>query len=90
MPPALVLLALVALGVPSALRAAFGRPRFQLAAVGASAVAVLVAQVLGELTSSRFAVVGDAQAGLATIAALVACALVTMVERSARTARSRS
>jgi hypothetical protein len=90
MPPALILLALLAIGVPSALRAAFGRPRFQLAAVGASAVAVLVAQALGELVRSRVAVIGDTQAGLALIGALAACALVTMVERRAGTARPRS
>lgn len=83
MPPALVLLALVAIGVPSALRAAFGWPRFHLAAVGASAIAVLTAQALGELVRSRFAVIGDTQAGLALIGAIMACSLVAMVERRA-------
>lgn len=84
MPPSLVLLALVAIGVPSAARALLGRPRLQLAATLASAVASLAAQALGELTRSPTAVVGDTQVGAAVLASVLACAVVALVERPRR------
>ena len=89
MPPSFVLLVLVAVGVPSALRAAFGRPRFQLAATVASGVCVAAAQVAGELIQLQLGVVGDAQVGLALLATLAACALVAIVEGPARRTRPR-
>lgn len=81
-PPALILLALLAVGVPSALRAALGRPRLQLVATAASTIGVIAAQALGELFRVSLGVVGDAQVGLAVVASLAAAAVVSMVEGS--------
>lgn len=89
MPPAVVLLALVGLGVPSALRAIVGRPRFVVAAILASLVATVAAQVGGDLLQLRLAVVGDAQVGLAALASLAASALVAIVEGPAPAAEPR-
>ena len=78
MPPALVPLALVALGVPSALHAATGRPRALGRAWLLSLAAVVVAQAAGELTASRLGVLGDAQllfAGIASVLAAVGAAI---------------
>ena len=75
-----MLLALVAIGVPSAARAVLGRPRLQIAATLASASGVVVAQVIGELARSPLAVVGDAQVGLALVASAFACVVVALVE----------
>ncbi len=80
MPPSVVLLALVAVGVPSAARAIVGRPRLVLASTLASAVAVVVAQVAGEVARSPLAVVGDAQLGPALLASAFASAVVALVE----------
>jgi len=78
MPPALVPLALVALGVPAAVRAAFGRPKGMLAAWVLSAAAVLAAQTIGEIAGWRTGTLGEAQvlfacagAGLASLAVVV-------------------
>ncbi len=76
----MVLLALVAVGVPSAARAVLGRPRLLLAATLASAVGVVLAQVAGELPRSPVAVVGDAQLGPALVASALASAVVALVE----------
>ena len=80
MPPALIPLALVALGVPAALRAAFGRPRALGAAWVLAAAAVALAQAAGEISGSRLGVLGDAQLLLAAIAALVAAFAVSVAE----------
>lgn len=80
MPPVVVLLALLAVGIPGLLRAALGRPRLQLVAIVASAIGVTGAQVAGELLRFPFAVVGDTHVGLAALASLTASALVAIVE----------
>jgi hypothetical protein len=79
-PPALIPLALVALGVPAALRAVLGRPRSLGAAWLLAAAAVALAQAAGEISGSRFGVLGDAQLLLAAIAAVVAAFAVAVAE----------
>lgn len=80
MPPALIPLALVALGVPAAMRAAFGRPHSLGAAWVLAVAAVAFAQAAGEISGSRLGVLGDAQLLLAAIAALVASFAVSVAE----------
>jgi hypothetical protein len=80
MPPALIPLALVAVGVPAALRAALGRPRSLGAAWVLSAAAVALAQAAGEISGSRLGVLGDAQLLLAAVAALIAALVVSVAE----------
>lgn len=84
MPPAVVPLALVAIGVPAALRALVGRPRALGAAWLAAFAAVAVAQAVGELSGSRVGVLGDAQLLFAAIAALITSALLMLRERASR------
>jgi len=79
-PPALVPLAIVAIGVPAALRAALGRPRSLGAAWVLAAAAVGLAQAAGEIVGSRLGVLGDAQLLLAAIAAVIAAAAVSLAE----------
>jgi hypothetical protein len=79
-PPAVVVLGLVAIGVPAGVRAAFGRPRALGRAMLLAAAAAASAQALGELTGSSLGVLGDAQLLLAVVAALVAAAIVTVAE----------
>lgn len=81
MPPALVPLALVAVGVPSALRAAWGRPRGLVAAWILSAAAVVLAQAAGEVLGVRSGVLGDAQVLLAMVAAVIASIAASIAER---------
>jgi len=83
-PPAVVPLALVAIGVPAALRALVGRPRALGAAWLAAFAAVAVAQAVGELSGSRVGVLGDAQLLFAAIAALITSALLMLRERASR------
>lgn len=80
MPPALIPLALVALGVPAALRATLGRPRSLGAAWMLAGAAVALAQAVGEISGSRVGVLGDAQLLLATVAAMVAAFAVSVAE----------
>lgn len=80
MPPALIPLALVAIGVPAALRAMLGRPRSLGAAWMLAAAAVALAQAAGEISGSRVGVLGDAQLLLAAIAAMVAAFVVSVAE----------
>ena len=80
MPPALIPLALVALGVPAALRAALGRPRSLGAAWVLAAAAVALAQAAGEIVGSRVGVLGDAQLLLAAVGAAVAAFAVSVAE----------
>ena len=84
MPPAVVPLALVAIGVPAALRALVGRPRALGAAWLAAFAAVAVAQAVGELSGSRVGMLGDAQLLFAAIAALITSALLMLRERASR------
>jgi hypothetical protein len=79
-PPALIPLALVALGVPAALRAVSGRPRSLGAAWVLAAAAVALGQAVGEITGSRAGVLGDAQLLLAVVGALVAALVVSVAE----------
>ncbi len=72
MPPALVPLALVAIGVPAAMRAALGRPRSLGRAWLLGLTAVAIAQAAGELTGSRLGVLGDAQVLFAALGAVLA------------------
>ena len=84
MPPALIPLALVAIGVPAAMRAALGRPRALGAAWVLAAAAVALAQAVGEIAGSRLGVLGDAQLLLAAVAALVAAFAVSVAEPKRR------
>lgn len=84
MPPAVVPLALVAIGVPAAVRALLGRPRALGTAWLAGIAAVAVAQTAGELTGTRVALLGDAQVGLAAAAALATSLLLALRERGSR------
>jgi len=82
-PPAIVPLALIALGVPAAVRAVVGRPRLLGSAWIAAAAASLVAQVAGEAMAFRPGVVGDAQLLLAALASALATAIIALLERRA-------
>jgi len=84
MPPALVPLALVAIGIPAALRAALGRPRSLGAAWLLALTAVAIAQAAGELTGSRVGVLGDAQLLFASVGALLAAAGQSVAEGDAK------
>jgi hypothetical protein len=83
-PPAIVPLALVALGVPAAFRALLGRPR----ALGASWLAALaasaVAQAVGELSGTRVGVLGDAQLLFAGAASALTSGVIALLERRER------
>ena len=81
MPPALVPLALVAIGVPAAVRAAFGRPRGMLASWVLALAAVLVAQTLGEIAGSRTGTLGEAQVLFAAVGAGLASGAVAFLEQ---------
>ena len=80
MPPALIPLALVALGIPAAMRAALGRPRSLGAAWVLAIAAVALAQAIGEIVGSRLGVLGDAQLLLAAIGAAIAGFVVSVAE----------
>jgi hypothetical protein len=83
-PPALVPLALIAIGVPAAFRAAIGRPRALGTAWLAAGAAVAVAQAIGELAASRVGVLGDAQLLYAAVAAALTSAALALTERASR------
>ena len=83
-PPAVVPLVLVAIGIPAAFRAAIGRPRALGTAWLAAIAAVAVAQVAGELAGSRIGVLGDAQLLYAAIAAAITSAALAMLEPASR------
>ena len=84
MPPAVVPLALVAIGVPAAARALLGRPRALGTAWLAAFAAVAVAQAVGELSGTRIGVLGDAQLLFATVAAALTSLLLSVRERASR------
>lgn len=81
MPPALVPLLLIALGVPAAVRSIFGHPRGIGPAWLLAFVAVLAAQALGELLGSRTGLLGEAQLLPAAIGASLATLTVVARER---------
>jgi hypothetical protein len=83
-PPAVVPLALVAVGIPAALRAALGRPRALGTAWLAAFAAVTVAQAIGELSGARIGVLGDAQILFAAVAATITSVLLIARERGSR------
>ena len=84
MPPALVPLALVAIGVPAALRAFLGRPRSLGRAWLLAFAAVAIAQAAGELTGSRLGVLGDAQVLFAGLGAVIAGLGLALAEGGAK------
>jgi len=79
-PPSLVPLALVAVGVPAAIRAALGRPKGMLAAWVLSVAAVLAAQTLGEIGGWRTGTLGEAQVLFACGGAALASLTVVLAE----------
>jgi len=79
-PPAVVVLGLVALGVPAGVRAVFGRPRSLGRAWLLAAALALAAQAIGELAGFSIGVLGDAQLTLAAVAAGIAAAIVAIAE----------
>jgi len=81
MPPALVPLGLIAIGVPAACRAVAGRPRSLAAAWLAAGTAAALAQAVGELLGVRVGLIGDAQVLLAAVGALLASGLISLAER---------
>ncbi|OLC21437.1 MAG: hypothetical protein AUH33_01905 [Chloroflexi bacterium 13_1_40CM_68_21] len=84
MPPAVVVLGLIAIGVPAGAYAAFGRPRSLGSAWLLSAAAAASAQALGELAGASLGVLGDAQLLLAIVAAALAAAIVAVAEGPAK------
>ena len=74
------MLGLVALGVPAAVRAAFGRPRALGRAWLLAGALALGAQALGELAGVSLGVLGDAQLVLAVVASGIAAAIVGIAE----------
>ena len=80
MPPAVVILALVAIGVPAGVRAVFGRPRSLPQAWLLAAALSFAAQALGELTGISLGVLGDAQLALAVAVSAVAAGVVAVAE----------
>jgi len=73
-------LALVAVGVPAAIRAALGRPKGMLAAWVLSVAAVLAAQTVGEIAGWRTGTLGEAQVLFACCGAALASLTVVLVE----------
>lgn len=84
MPPAVVPLALVALGVPALARALVGRPRALGSAWIAAIAASAVAQAAAEIAGMRVGVLGDAQILLAAIASALVTGIVALLERRPR------
>lgn len=80
MPPALVPLALVAIGIPAAFRAIVGRPRSLGRAWLLAFAAVAIAQAAGELTGSRVGMLGDAQVAFAALGASLAAIGLLLAE----------
>lgn len=80
MPPALIPLAIVALGVPAVVRAALGRPRSLGAAWVLALAAVALAQAAGEILGLRLGMLGDAQLLLGALAAALAAFAVSLAE----------
>jgi hypothetical protein len=79
-PPAVVVLGLVALGIPAGARAALGRPRSLGRAWLLAAALAVAAQALGELAGVSLGLLGDAQLALAVVGAGIAAAIVAVAE----------
>lgn len=77
-------LALVAIGIPAALRAALGWPRSLGRAWLLAITAVAISQAAGELTGSRVGMLGDAQVLFAAIGALLACIGMTIADADSK------
>ena len=84
MPPAVLILALVAIGVPAGVRAVFGQPRSLTQAWLLAGALSFVAQAVGELTGISLGVLGDAQLALAVAASAVAAGIVAVAEGPAK------
>ena len=84
MPPAIVALGLVALGIPSAARALVGRPRSLLQAWLLAVAAAACAQAGGELAGWSVGVLGDTQLLLAAAGAALAALAVAVAEVPAK------
>ena len=80
----MVVLGLVALGVPAGIRAAFGRPRSLGRAWLLAGALALAAQALDELSGVSLGVMGDTQLVLAVVAAGIAAASVAIAEGPAK------
>ncbi len=80
----MVVLGLVALGVPAGIRAAFGRPRSLGRAWLLAGALALAAQALSELSGVSLGVLGDTQLVLAVVAAGIAAATVAIAEGPAK------
>ena len=80
----MVVLGLVALGVPAGIRAAFGRQRSLGRAWLLAGALALAAQALGELSGVSLGVLGDTQLVLAVVAAGIAAATVAIAEGPAK------
>ena len=80
LPPALVPLVFVAIGVPAAARAAFGRPKGMAAVWVLSIAAALLAQVVGEIGGWRTGTLGEAQVLFAAFGAALATVTVAVLE----------
>jgi len=83
-PPAVVVLGLIAVMVPAGARAVFGRPRAIGRAWLLSGALAATAQALGELSGATLGVIGDAQVLLACVAAALAAAVVGVAEGPAK------
>jgi len=83
-PPAVVTLGLVAIGVPAAVRALAGRPRALAQAWVLAVAAVACAQALGELAGWTAGLLGDTQLLLASAAAALASLAVAVAEAPAK------
>ena len=70
----------MAIGVPAAMRAAFGRPKGILAAWVLSLAAALVAQAAGEIGGWRTGTLGEAQVLFAAVGAALASVAVALLE----------
>lgn len=73
-------LALVAVGVPAAIRAALGRPRGMAETWLLAAAATLVAQAAGEIGGWRTGTLGEAQVLAAAVGAALASISVAVLE----------
>lgn len=81
MPPALIPLLLLAVGIPAALRSLSGHPRAIGPAWSLALGAVLAAQAIGELSGFRTGVLGEAHILLGAIGAGLASLVVVVRER---------
>lgn len=84
MPPVVVTLAIVAVGVPAAARAIIGRPRALGRAWLLAVAAVAGAQALGELTGWTVGLLGDTQLLFAVAGATLVAVGAAVAEAPAK------